>query len=67
MPTLIRAAGSFGYASPQQRNGEPPDPRDDVYALGVLAFQMLLGDLTLWPGPDMRDDLKALGLPSRGW
>lgn len=64
VPTLIRAAGSFGYASPQQRNGEAPDPRDDVYALGVLGFQLFLGDLTLWPGPDMADDLRALGLPS---
>ncbi len=63
VPTLLRAAGSFGYASLQQRNGEAPDPRDDVYALGVLAFQMLLGDLTLWPCPDMADDLRALGLP----
>ncbi|MDY3553349.1 protein kinase [Gemmata sp. JC717] len=62
VPTLLRAAGSFGYASPQQRNGDPPDPRDDVYALGVLGFQMLMGDLTRWPGPDMADDLRALGL-----
>ncbi len=63
VPTLLRAAGSFGYAGPQQRNGDPPDPRDDVYALGVLAFQMLLGDLTVWPDPDMAADLRALGLP----
>ncbi|MFM8271039.1 MAG: serine/threonine-protein kinase [Gemmata sp.] len=63
VPTLLRAAGSFGYAGPQQRNGNPPDPRDDVYALGVLAFQLLRGDLTVWPGPDMTDDLRALGLP----
>ena len=64
VPTLLRAAGSFGYASPQQKNGEPPHPRDDVYALGVLAFQLFMGDLTLWPGPDMADDLHALGLPA---
>jgi serine/threonine protein kinase len=64
VPTLIRAAGSFGYAGPQQRNGDAPDPRDDVYALGVLAYQLFLGDLTLWPGPDMADDLRALALPS---
>jgi serine/threonine protein kinase len=64
VPTLLRAAGSFGYASPQQRNGEPPTPRDDVYALGVLAYQLFLGDLTVWPGPDMVDDLRARGLPS---
>ena len=63
VPTLIRAAGSFGYAGPQQRNGDAPDPRDDVYALGVLAFQLFLGDFTLWPGPDMAEDLSAVGLP----
>jgi serine/threonine protein kinase len=64
VPTLLRAAGSFGYAGPQQRAGAAPDPRDDVYALGVLAFQMFLGDLSLWPGPDMADDLRALRLPT---
>jgi hypothetical protein len=30
----------------------------------VLAYQLFLGDLTIWPGPDMADDLRALGLPS---
>jgi eukaryotic-like serine/threonine-protein kinase len=64
VPTLLRSAGSFGYASPQQKSGEAPTPRDDVYALGVLAFQLFMGDLTIWPGPDMADDLRALGLPS---
>jgi serine/threonine protein kinase len=34
------------YASPQQRRGGGPDPRDDVYALGVIWYQMLLGDVT---------------------
>jgi serine/threonine protein kinase len=63
VPTLLRAAGSFGYASPQQRNGEAPDPRDDVYALGVLAYQLLMCDLTVWPSPDMGHDLRELGLP----
>jgi serine/threonine protein kinase len=32
------------YASPQQRKGLPPDPRDDVYALGVIWYQLLVGD-----------------------
>lgn len=31
------------YLSPQQRKGEPADVRADVYALGVLAYRMLLG------------------------
>jgi serine/threonine protein kinase len=38
--------GSHGplYASPQQRAGGPPDPRDDVYAIGMLWYQMLVRD-----------------------
>jgi len=30
----------------------PPDPRDDVRALGVLWYQVLVGDLTHAPPPD---------------
>ncbi len=37
------------YASPQQRRFGPPDPRDDVYALGVIWFQLLSGDVTKEP------------------
>jgi tetratricopeptide (TPR) repeat protein len=33
------------YASPQQQAGEAPDPRDDVHALGVIWYQLLIGDL----------------------
>jgi formylglycine-generating enzyme required for sulfatase activity len=33
------------YASPQQMRGDDPDPRDDVFALGVIWWQMLTGDL----------------------
>ena len=45
--------GSYSplYASPQQMRGDKPDPRDDVYALGVIWYQLLKGDLSS-PGPD---------------
>jgi formylglycine-generating enzyme required for sulfatase activity len=33
------------YASPQQKRGEPPDPRDDVHALGIITYQFLVADL----------------------
>src|SRR5205085_8452803 len=41
------ATGTFTplYASPQQTSGRAADPRDDVYALGIIWYQMLTGDL----------------------
>jgi hypothetical protein len=48
---LTESAGTCTplYASPQQRRGAGPDPRDDVYALGVIWYQMLVGDVTKEP------------------
>jgi hypothetical protein len=34
------------YASPQQRALGRPTPRDDIYSLGVIWFQMLTGDMS---------------------
>ncbi len=54
------------YASPQQRRGARPDPRDDVYALGVIWYQMLLGDVTREPprGGSWKKRLRELGTTS---
>jgi parallel beta-helix repeat protein len=43
--TALRGSHTPLYASPQQQRGEPPDPRDDIHALGVIWYQMLTGDL----------------------
>jgi serine/threonine protein kinase len=63
LPTLLFGSHSLHYASPEQRKGAPPDPRDDVHALGVIAYQMLLGKLDAVPGFDTVDDLQDAGAP----
>ncbi|MBN9521646.1 serine/threonine protein kinase [bacterium] len=60
--THLRMSGTPLYACPQQLNGDDPDPRDDVYSLAVIAFQLLLGDPKATPGTDTRDVLEEAGV-----
>ena len=39
------AVGSTAYMAPEQARGEEVDGRADLYAVGVLAWEMLTGDL----------------------
>jgi eukaryotic-like serine/threonine-protein kinase len=45
LASSLRGAHTPLYASPQQMRGEVPDVRDDIHALGVIWYQMLIGDL----------------------
>lgn len=44
-PSLFVAAGSVGYAPPEQLKGEIAHPADDVYALAVILWQLLTHSL----------------------
>ncbi len=36
-------SGTIEYMSPQQKAGEEPDVRDDIYAVGIIACELLTG------------------------
>lgn len=50
------------YASPEQQKGEVPHPADDVHALGVIGFQLLVCDLGRAPPGDWDGELKEMGI-----
>jgi formylglycine-generating enzyme required for sulfatase activity len=58
----VRGAWAPLYASPQQQRGDPPDPRDDVYALGVLWYQLMVGHPLATPGKDYVHELDVRGM-----
>lgn len=42
--TLTDQPGTRIYKSPQARLDLPPDPRDDIYSLGVVLYEMVTGN-----------------------
>jgi serine/threonine protein kinase len=52
------------YADRAQRRGQAVDARADVYAVGVMAYQLLLGDVSMDLSPYFREELETAGVPA---
>jgi serine/threonine protein kinase len=55
--SLFRGAGTPLYMSQEQKRNDPPDPRHDLYSLGVLWYQLLVGDVTRELHPNWAKEL----------
>ncbi|MBN1569172.1 MAG: serine/threonine-protein kinase [Acidobacteria bacterium] len=72
-PTLSNAAtqqgvilGTAAYMSPEQARGKPVDKRADVWAFGVVLFEMLTGR-HLFTGESVSDTLAAVLTKDPAW
>lgn len=63
MPTAVtgagRIVGTVQYMAPEQANGLPVDERTDIYALGLMFSDMLLGRRVTSPDEDAFADLMS--------
>ncbi|HTE50278.1 MAG TPA: serine/threonine-protein kinase [Kofleriaceae bacterium] len=60
---VVDVAGTRGYMAPEQAAGRAVDARSDVYAFGVLAHRMLIGELP-WSAPTRVQATDLTGPPA---
>jgi Tol biopolymer transport system component/predicted Ser/Thr protein kinase len=58
--------GTAGYMSPEQARGKPVDKRADIWAFGVVLFEMLTGQ-RLFDGETVSDTLAAVLKEEPDW
>jgi len=61
--TMLRGAHTPIYTDPLQARDAAPHPRGDVYALGVVGYQLLTADVTQPMGPAWRAELHRREIP----
>lgn len=59
------AGGTIAYMSPQQLLGEPPQPADDVYALGATCYDLIAGHPPFYRG-SVETQILQVPAPSLG-
>lgn len=55
--------GTPDYMSPEQANGDELGPASDIYALGIVIYEMLTGELPFWADTPLSILLKHVSEP----
>lgn len=63
MTSASLIVGTPDYMAPEQARAQPTDARTDIYALGVLAFQLLAGQLPFTANSSVDLVMKHLSAP----